>query len=94
MTYGTLARVPLAGGAPRELQENVKYADWSPNGNDLVLVRRRRRIAIGSSCSGALCWRSPTRRRRVQLPALLARAATPWPRSSWTQPDFSSTAVW
>ncbi len=39
MTYGTLARVPLAGDAPRELQERVKYADWSPNGNDLVLVR-------------------------------------------------------
>jgi tRNA A-37 threonylcarbamoyl transferase component Bud32 len=40
MTYGTLARVPLAGGAPRELQENVKYADWSPDGTDLALVRR------------------------------------------------------
>jgi eukaryotic-like serine/threonine-protein kinase len=40
MTYGTLARVPLAGGAPRELQENVKYADWSPDGSDLVIVRR------------------------------------------------------
>ena len=40
MTYGTLARVALAGDAPRELQENVKYADWSPDGRDLVLVRR------------------------------------------------------
>jgi Tol biopolymer transport system component len=39
MTYGTLARVPLAGDAPRELQENVKYADWSPDGKELVLVR-------------------------------------------------------
>lgn len=39
MTYGTLARVPLAGDAPRELAERVKYADWSPNGDDLVLVR-------------------------------------------------------
>ena len=39
MTYGTLARVSLAGDAPRELQENVKYADWSPDGSDLVLVR-------------------------------------------------------
>jgi Tol biopolymer transport system component/tRNA A-37 threonylcarbamoyl transferase component Bud32 len=39
MTYGTLARVPLAGGAPRELIENVKYADWSPDGSTLVLVR-------------------------------------------------------
>ena len=40
MPYGTLARVPLAGGAPRELQEHVKYADWSPDGVDLALVRR------------------------------------------------------
>jgi len=40
MTYGTLARVPLAGGAPRELREQVKYADWSPDGSDLVIVRR------------------------------------------------------
>jgi len=40
MTYGTLARVPLAGGAPRELQEEVKYADWSPDGRDLAIVRR------------------------------------------------------
>lgn len=39
MTYGTLARVPLAGGAPRELQERVKYADWSPDGSELAIVR-------------------------------------------------------
>jgi Tol biopolymer transport system component len=39
MPYGTLARVPLAGGAPRELFENVKYADWSPDGRDLAIVR-------------------------------------------------------
>jgi eukaryotic-like serine/threonine-protein kinase len=40
MTYGTLARVPLSGGAPRELQEDVKYADWSPDGTELAIVRR------------------------------------------------------
>lgn len=40
MPYGTLARVPLTGGAPRELAENVKYADWSPDGRDLAVVRR------------------------------------------------------
>ncbi|MGE0360055.1 MAG: protein kinase [Vicinamibacterales bacterium] len=39
MTYGTLARVPLAGGAPRELRERVKFADWSPDGRDLAIVR-------------------------------------------------------
>ncbi len=39
MTYGTLARVPMAGGAPRELQEQVKYADWTPDGRELAIVR-------------------------------------------------------
>ena len=39
MTYGTLARVPLAGGAPRELQEGVKYADWTADGRELAIVR-------------------------------------------------------
>ncbi len=40
MTYGTLARVPLAGGAPRQLLEDVKFADWSPDGGHLAVVRR------------------------------------------------------
>ena len=32
VTYGTLARVPIAGGAPRQILEDVKFADWSPDG--------------------------------------------------------------
>ena len=28
---GTLARVPLVGGAPREILDNVEWADWSPD---------------------------------------------------------------
>jgi hypothetical protein len=40
MTYGTLARVALAGGAPRELEEDVKFADWTPDGSELAVVRR------------------------------------------------------
>jgi eukaryotic-like serine/threonine-protein kinase len=38
-TAGTLARLPLAGGAPREILEDVQWADWSPNGDDLAIVR-------------------------------------------------------
>jgi Tol biopolymer transport system component/predicted Ser/Thr protein kinase len=38
-TAGTLARVPLAGGAPRELLENVQDADWSPDGKELAITR-------------------------------------------------------
>ncbi|MFY9552048.1 MAG: protein kinase [Thermoanaerobaculia bacterium] len=36
---GTLARVPLAGGAPREILESVQDADWSPDGKDLAVSR-------------------------------------------------------
>jgi Tol biopolymer transport system component len=35
---GTLARVALAGGAPREVLENVPWADWSPDGQSLAAV--------------------------------------------------------
>src|SRR5439155_1724289 len=38
-TAGTLARVPLAGGAPREVLENVEDADWSPDGKSLAVAR-------------------------------------------------------
>jgi hypothetical protein len=37
---GTLARVPLAGGSPREIAENVSEADWSPDGARLLITRR------------------------------------------------------
>jgi serine/threonine protein kinase len=38
-TYGTLAQVPLAGGTPRALLENVWSADWGPGGMSLAVVR-------------------------------------------------------
>jgi serine/threonine protein kinase/Tol biopolymer transport system component len=36
---GTLARVPLAGGTPREVAEQVLQADWSPDGANLAAIR-------------------------------------------------------
>ncbi|MBI3698063.1 MAG: protein kinase [Acidobacteria bacterium] len=36
---GTLAQVPLAGGAPREVQEEVELADWAPDGKQLLITR-------------------------------------------------------
>ncbi|HKF41476.1 MAG TPA: hypothetical protein VKG01_00100, partial [Thermoanaerobaculia bacterium] len=35
----TLSTVPLAGGAPRELVERVRSADWSPDGKALAVAR-------------------------------------------------------
>ena len=39
VSMGTLARAPLSGGAPREVLEQVQWADWSPDGNSLAVVR-------------------------------------------------------
>jgi Tol biopolymer transport system component len=38
-TPGTLARMPLGGGAPRAVVENVGSASWGPDGQQLAIVR-------------------------------------------------------
>ncbi len=39
VNVGTLARMPLSGGAPRPVVEQVQWADWSPDGANLAIVR-------------------------------------------------------
>jgi DNA-binding winged helix-turn-helix (wHTH) protein/Tol biopolymer transport system component len=44
---GTLGQVSVTGGAPRQIAENVEWADWSPDGSKLAVVRivgSRRRL--------------------------------------------------
>jgi dipeptidyl aminopeptidase/acylaminoacyl peptidase len=58
---GTLARVPLAGGAPRETLEDVYDADWTPDGKDLAVVRaaggkRRLEFPIGKPLYETSGW--------------------------------------
>jgi eukaryotic-like serine/threonine-protein kinase len=36
---GTLAQVSMLGGAPREVLEDVQWADWGPDGATLAVVR-------------------------------------------------------
>jgi eukaryotic-like serine/threonine-protein kinase len=36
---GTLARVPLSGGTPRELMDDVQDADWAADGEKMAVVR-------------------------------------------------------
>jgi eukaryotic-like serine/threonine-protein kinase len=36
---GTLSRMPLEGGAPREILDGVREADWSPDGSELAVIR-------------------------------------------------------
>jgi len=39
-SQGIIARVPLEGGAPREIQAGVEGADWSKDGSALVIARQ------------------------------------------------------
>ncbi len=36
---GTLARIPLSGGSPREMLDNVQDADWAADGQSMAVVR-------------------------------------------------------
>jgi serine/threonine protein kinase/dipeptidyl aminopeptidase/acylaminoacyl peptidase len=36
---GILARMPINGGDPREILDGVQWADWSPDGKQLAIVR-------------------------------------------------------
>ena len=37
--FGTLARMPIGGGAPRELLNEVNWADWSNDGSKVAIAR-------------------------------------------------------
>ena len=36
---GTLGQVPLTGGSPRQIAENIDWADWARDGKSLAIVR-------------------------------------------------------
>ena len=40
LMIGTLARMPVGGGAPRELVDGVREATWSPDGSALAVIRQ------------------------------------------------------
>jgi Tol biopolymer transport system component len=56
---GTLARVGATGGAPRELLEKVEYADWSPDGKDLAVVRVEKRRTRLEFPAGKVLYETP-----------------------------------
>jgi len=61
MGIGTLARMPIMGGAPREILENVVQADWSPDGKELAVVhdvgeRRQLEYPIGKVLYETAGW--------------------------------------
>ena len=58
---GTLARVPLVGGAPREILNDVEWADWSPDGTNVAVVhevgaRKRLEFPLGKVLYDADGW--------------------------------------
>jgi Tol biopolymer transport system component/tRNA A-37 threonylcarbamoyl transferase component Bud32 len=65
---GTLARVPLSGGTPREVLDNVQDADWSPAGDSMAVVRYvpenghwRLEYPIGKTLIDSIDWMSHPR---------------------------------
>jgi serine/threonine protein kinase/Tol biopolymer transport system component len=62
-TIGTLATVPLEGGTPREIAEDVTSADWTPDGTALAIVRARTRLEfpIGNVLFQSAGWLSHLR---------------------------------
>ena len=58
---GTLATVPLVGGAPREILNDVEWADWSPDGTNVAIVhevegRKRLEFPLGKMLYQADGW--------------------------------------
>jgi DNA-binding winged helix-turn-helix (wHTH) protein/Tol biopolymer transport system component len=63
---GTLGQVPLTGGSPRQLAENIDWADWSPDGTTLAVVRnvngkQRLEFPLGHVLSETAGWISHPR---------------------------------
>lgn len=63
---GMLARMPLGGGAPRELLDDVHEADWGPDSRQLAIIRQvggltRLEFPIGKVLYQSAGWQSHLR---------------------------------
>ncbi len=60
---GVLARVPMAGGTPRPVLEDVFYAsaDWTPDGRDLVVAHRSGNARVLEFPIGRVIWKNDSR---------------------------------
>ena len=66
VSSGTLARLSPAGGAPREVVEDMQDADWSADGRNLAIIRRADHLfhieyPIGKSIYSTAHWISSVR---------------------------------
>jgi serine/threonine protein kinase/WD40 repeat protein len=63
VTVGTLARIPLMGGRPRELLDGVIAADWGPDGQSFAVLREsegamRLEFPVGKTLHQTAGWLS------------------------------------
>ena len=57
---GTLARAPFAGGEPRPLSNDVRFADWTPDGSDLAVIIEATKGWQIQSPPGKLLYQGPS----------------------------------
>jgi serine/threonine protein kinase len=57
--FGTLARMPIAGGAPRELLNDVNWADWASDGSNVAVVRVQRGFSQLEFPIGKALYKTP-----------------------------------
>ena len=57
--HGALARVPLAGGEPKEVAENVAAADWFRDGSGMALARIENGFYVLEYPAGNIVYRTP-----------------------------------
>ncbi len=63
---GTLGKVPLTGGTPRQIAEHIEWADWGPDGKTLAVVhdsgeKRRLEFPLGHVLYETAGWISHPR---------------------------------
>lgn len=59
-TTGTLARVPLGGGAPRRVCEDVQEAQWTNDGKNFLIIRRMEGFYRIESPIGRVIYKTPS----------------------------------
>lgn len=56
---GSLARVGLSGGGVRPIQKDVGFADWSPDGKSMAIIRKRDDRCVLEYPPGKVLFESP-----------------------------------
>jgi eukaryotic-like serine/threonine-protein kinase len=64
---GTLARVPVAGGTPREMADQVLQADWMPDAMNLAIIRFDKGKFRIESPIGTVLYETPHQIREVRI---------------------------